>query len=52
MNNQIANWDVRLADRRTSLERTYAALEVQLSSMKSQSTWLGSQLAGLPTSGA
>jgi flagellar hook-associated protein 2 len=52
MNDQIANWDVRLADRRTSLERTYAALEVQLSNMKSQSTWLGSQLAGLPTSGA
>ncbi|HEY9470190.1 MAG TPA: flagellar filament capping protein FliD [Propionibacteriaceae bacterium] len=52
MNNQIANWDVRLANRRTSLERTYAALEVQLSNMKSQSTWLGSQLAGLPTSGA
>jgi flagellar hook-associated protein 2 len=52
MTDQIANWDVRLADRRTSLQRTYAALEVQLSNMKSQSTWLGSQLAGLPTSGA
>ena len=52
MNNQIEDWDVRLATRRATLERTYSALEVQLSNMKSQSTWLTSQLAGLPSSGA
>ncbi|GAB3044046.1 flagellar filament capping protein FliD [Parafrigoribacterium mesophilum] len=52
MNNQIEDWDGRLATRRASLERTYSALEVQLSKMNSQSSWLTSQLAGLPTSGA
>lgn len=52
MNKQIDGWDDRLATRRATLERTYSALEVQLSQMKSQSNWLTSQLAGLPTSGA
>jgi flagellar hook-associated protein 2 len=52
MNNQIEDWNGRLAIRRATLERTYSALEVQLSAMKSQSNWLTSQLAGLPTSGA
>jgi flagellar hook-associated protein 2 len=52
MNNQIEDWNGRLATRRATLERTYSALEVQLSQMKSQSNWLTSQLAGLPTSGA
>ena len=35
--------------RRSSLERTYAALEVALSRMNSQSSWLTGQLASLPT---
>lgn len=52
MSNQIEDWNGRLATRRATLERTYSALEVQLSSMKSQSNWLTSQLAGLPSSGA
>jgi flagellar hook-associated protein 2 len=52
MNNQIEGWNGRLAVRRATLERTYAALEVQLSSMNAQSGWLTSQLGSLPTNGA
>ncbi|QNE15635.1 flagellar filament capping protein FliD [Pseudarthrobacter sp. NBSH8] len=44
---QIENWDDRLQTRRTTLQRTYSALEVALSGMKAQSAWLSSQLAGL-----
>ena len=44
---QIADWDDRLEMRRTTLQRTYSALEVALSGMKAQSSWLSSQLGGL-----
>ena len=44
---QVERWDVRLAQRKATLERTYAQLEVQLSRMQSQSTYLTSQLAAL-----
>jgi len=44
---QIERWDVRLAQRKTTLERTYAQLEVQLARMQSQSSYLTSQLAAL-----
>lgn len=46
---QIESWDRRLELRRTSLERTYAALEVTLSKMQSQSSWLAGQLSSLST---
>ncbi len=46
---QISDWDDRLALRRESLQATYAALEVTLSGLQSQSSWLASQLAALPT---
>jgi len=45
---RIGDWDRVLADRRSSLERMYAALEVQLGQLNSQSSWLASQIAGLP----
>ncbi len=48
LSNQIDNWDTRLATRRATLERTYAALEVQLSTMNAQSAWLASQVNSLP----
>jgi flagellar hook-associated protein 2 len=48
LNAQILQWDDRLAARRATLERTYAALEVQLSNLNAQSGYLTSQLAGLP----
>lgn len=44
---QIGRWDVRLAQRKATLERTYAQLEVQLSRMQSQSSYLTSQLSAL-----
>jgi len=50
LNDQIADWDVRLASQRVGLERTYSALEVQLSNLQAQSSWLTSQLAALDTS--
>lgn len=46
---QITNWDYRLSLRRTSLEKTYAAIEVALGKMQSTQEWLTSQLASLPT---
>ena len=47
---QIENWDTRLALRRESLQKTYSALEVTLSGLQSQSSWLSSQLASLSAS--
>ncbi len=49
MNGDIAAWDVRLAQRRTNLERQYGALEVALGKLQSQSSWLASQISSLPT---
>ena len=49
MEDSIANWDLRLAQRRTTLERQYSALEVALGQLQSQSTWLASQLSSLTT---
>lgn len=47
LGDQIANWDVRLAERRSNLQRQYTALETTLGSLNSQSNWLTSQLANL-----
>jgi flagellar hook-associated protein 2 len=44
---RISDWDTRLASRKATLERTYSGLEVALSNMNAQKTWLTSQLAGL-----
>ncbi|MCU1546865.1 MAG: hypothetical protein JWP30_1965, partial [Homoserinimonas sp.] len=46
---QVVNWDSRLEIRRATLERTYAAMEVRLSALNSQASFLTSQLAGLST---
>lgn len=48
LNDQILEWDDRLAARRSTLERVYSGLEVQINRMNSQSAWLASQLATLP----
>ena len=50
LGDQIAAWDVRLASRKITLQRTYSAMEVLLSNMKAQSAALTSQLSGLTTS--
>jgi flagellar hook-associated protein 2 len=52
LNDQITDWDTRLADRRSTLQKTYANLEVQLQQLQSQSSWLTGQLASLSTSSA
>ena len=44
---RIRDWDMRLASRKDTLQRTYSGLEVALSNMKAQQSWLSSQLAGL-----
>lgn len=44
---QMSRWDVRLAQRQETLERTYARLEVMLSQLQSQSSFLSSQIAAL-----
>jgi len=44
LNNQILKWDDRLSQKRTSLQAVYASLEVQLSNMQSQQSWLTSQI--------
>ncbi|SEB90495.1 flagellar hook-associated protein 2 [Paramicrobacterium humi] len=49
MNDQIDSWDTRLGQRRATLERTYAQLEVMLNKMQSQSSYLTSQLSSLPS---
>jgi flagellar hook-associated protein 2 len=50
LSDQIGDWDIRLASQRAGLETTYSALEVTLSNMKAQSSWLESQLSALNTS--
>ncbi|MEV6629812.1 flagellar filament capping protein FliD [Actinoplanes sp. NPDC051470] len=44
MNAQIDHWDVRLDQRREALTKQYASLETALSNLKSQSSYLSSQL--------
>lgn len=47
---RVASWDDRLERRRLTLERTYASLEIALSKMQSQSSYLAAQLDGLNAS--
>ncbi|MFJ3380653.1 flagellar filament capping protein FliD [Curtobacterium sp. NPDC090217] len=50
LNDQIDAWTDRLSMRRATLQAQYTALETSLSSLKSQSSWLTSQLSTLSTS--
>ncbi|WP_436526025.1 flagellar filament capping protein FliD [Actinoplanes sp. HUAS TT8] len=47
LNDQIDNWDVRLAAKKEALQRQYTALETSLGKLKDQGSWLSGQLAGL-----
>ncbi len=49
LENRIADWDVRLELRRTSLTRQFTAMETALGTLQNQSQWLGAQLASLPS---
>ncbi|WP_125614239.1 flagellar filament capping protein FliD [Specibacter cremeus] len=52
LNGQILNWDDRLAARRSSLQAVYTNLEVQLSKMQSQQSWLTAQINSFSSSGS
>lgn len=52
LNDQVADWDRRLALRRSTLERTWSQLEVSLGQLQAQQSWLSSQLAALPKANA
>lgn len=47
LNDQVAAWDTRLELRKTNLQRQFSGLEVALSKLQSQSSWLSGQLASL-----
>lgn len=49
LENSVEGWDRRLELRRTTLSRQFTALETALGAMSSQSSWLASQIASLPT---
>ncbi len=48
MEDDVADWDVRLEQRRANLQRQYGALEVALGKLQSQSSWLAGQISSLP----
>ena len=50
LDDQISNWDVRLAAREATLRAQFAAMETALGKLRDQSNWLAVQLASLPTS--
>ena len=47
---QIADWDLRLAQRKETLTAQFAAMETALGTLQSQSSWLSSQLNSLSSS--
>lgn len=47
---RIAAWDLRLAQRKQTLTRQFSAMETALSSLKNQSSWLAGQISSLPSS--
>lgn len=47
----IETWDIRLAARKTALQRQFTTLETVLSRNASQSAWLAGQINSLPTWG-
>ncbi len=49
LESRIADWDIRLELRRTTLSRQFTAMETALGRLQNQSQWLGAQLASLPS---
>lgn len=47
IDDQIAGWDLRLAQRRARLTSQFVAMEVQLAKLDSQQQWLTGQLAAM-----
>ncbi|MGN6250655.1 MAG: flagellar filament capping protein FliD [Marmoricola sp.] len=49
LQDQISDWDTRLAMRKQTLTAQFTALETAMSRMQAQSSWLSSQIASLPS---
>ncbi|MGN6600213.1 MAG: hypothetical protein ACTHMW_13165, partial [Actinomycetes bacterium] len=49
LDDDIADWDLRLAAKQQALQLYYSNLEVSLGKLKDQSNWLAGQLASLPS---
>ena len=47
LNQQKADWDVRLAEKQTALQTKFTAMETAMSSLQSQGQWLSGQIAKL-----
>ncbi|MGI5236675.1 flagellar filament capping protein FliD [Dactylosporangium sp. CA-139066] len=47
LNDNISDWDTRLAQRQQTLQRQFTAMETALGSLKNQSSWLAGQLSSL-----
>lgn len=47
LNDQIADWDVRLSTRQSALQKQFSNLEVALSKLQNQSSWLAGQISSL-----
>jgi flagellar hook-associated protein 2 len=47
LSQQVSDWDRRLEVRRAGLQATFTAMEVGLSNMQAQSSWLAGQLSSL-----
>jgi flagellar hook-associated protein 2 len=47
LNEQVGEWDLRLARRKSGLEKQFGGMEVALGKLKQQSNWLAGQLATL-----
>ncbi|MBW4095812.1 MAG: flagellar filament capping protein FliD [Acidobacteria bacterium] len=52
LSQQISDWDTKLATMRSNYRSIYSALEVTLSGLKSQQSWLTGQISSLPTYGS
>jgi flagellar hook-associated protein 2 len=46
---RVADWDLRLALRKTTLTRQFTAMETALGTLQNQSSWLSAQLSSLPS---
>ena len=47
LNDQVSAWDTRLELRKANLQRQFSGLEVAMSKMQQQSSWLAGQLSSL-----
>jgi flagellar hook-associated protein 2 len=48
LSTRITDWDDRLALRKATLQHQFSAMEVALSGLKAQSSWLSGQVAAMP----